>query len=269
MRCGASVTVVTRNEKKAALWRSRGADAVVLDVTDVDALRSVLQRSRRAFLLNPPAPPSSNTDEEEYITFTSIVHALDGSRLEKVVVESSYGAQSGDHIGNLSVLFDFKQALSNQNIPVMVLRAAYYMNNLDYFLESVKQGTLPTMYPTELAIPMVAPSDLGAAVARLLQEGVDQTGVHYVEGPARYSSNDVAAAFAKALGSDVTVAVTPREQWEDAYRKLGFSEAAASAYARMTAVSIDGTFQMPARPERWIVTLDSYVTALVQQDGRN
>ena len=268
IRAGKSVTVVTRDEEKAASWQSRGAEAAVLDVTDVGALRSAFKRGRRAFLLNPPAPPSTDTDVEEHRTFTSIVQALDGSGLEKVVVESTYGAQPGDRIGDLSVLFDFEQALARQPVPVTVLRAAYYMSNWDASLDAARQGVLPTMYPADLMIPMVAPSDLGAAAARLLQEDVEQTGIHYVEGPARYSSNDVAAAFAKALDRHVAVAVTPRDQWEAAYRKLGFSDAAAFAFARMMAASVDGSFEMPTEPERGRISLDAYIAALVRQDQK-
>jgi uncharacterized protein YbjT (DUF2867 family) len=268
IRAGKPVTVVTRDEENAASWQSRGAEAAVLDVTDVDALRSTFKRGRRAFLLNPPASPSTDTDVEEHRTFTSIVQALDGSGLEKVVVESTYGAQPGDRIGDLSVLFDFEQALARQPIPVTVLRAAYYMSNWDASLDAAKQGVLPTMYPADLVIPMVAPSDLGAAAARLLQEEVEQTGIHYVEGPARYSSNDVAAAFAKALDRHVAVAVTPRDQWQAAYRKLGLSDAAAFAFARMTAASVDGSFEMPTEPERGRISLDAYIAALVRQDQK-
>jgi uncharacterized protein YbjT (DUF2867 family) len=195
------------------------------------------------------------------------VKALDGSGLEKVVLESTYGAQPGDRLGDLSVLYDFEQALARQPIPAMVLRAAYYMSNWDQLLEAAKEGTLPTMYPADLAIPMVAPADLGAAAARLLQEASDRAVVRYVEGPARYSSNDVATAFAKALGRDVRVSVIPRDRWEDAYRDLSFSERAATAYARMTAIRVDGGFDMPADPERGSVTLEAYTQDLVRQDG--
>ena len=266
VRARKPVIVVSRDEQKAASWRSRGTDAAVLDVTDVDALRSVLKRGRRAFLLNPPASPSTNTDEAERHTFMSIVRALEGSDLEKVVVESTYGAQPGDRIGDLSVLFEFEQALSRQPIPVTILRAAYYMSNWDASLDAAKQGILSTMYPADLAIPMVAPSDLGVAAARLLQEDANQTGIHYVEGPARYSSNDVAAAFGKALGRHVATTVVPREEWEAAYRSLGFSQAAAFAYARMTAATVDGTFDLPAEPERGSTSLEAYIAALVLRD---
>jgi uncharacterized protein YbjT (DUF2867 family) len=261
---GASVTVVTRDEDKAAAWRTRGAQAAVLDVTDVAALRDVFRRSRRAFLLNPPASPSTDTDAEEHRTLSAIVRALEGSGLEKVVLESTYGAQPGDRIGDLSVLYDFEQALHRQSIPVTVLRAAYYMSNWDALLDAAKCGTLPTPYPADVTIPMVAPADVGIVAARLLQESSDRTDVRYIEGPARYSSADVAAAFAKAIGRDVELRVTPRELWEGAFLKLGFSPAAATAYARMTAVSVDGRYDMPTHPEHGTITLSQYIETLIR-----
>ncbi len=263
IRAGRPITVVTRDAAKAAAWRARAAEAAVVDVADVDALRSVFQRGTRAFLLNPPADPSTDTDREEHRSFENIVRSLDGSGLEKVVVESTYGAQAGDRLGDLSVLYDFEQALARQPIPVTVLRAAYYMSNWDGAIDAARAGAVPSMLPADLAIPMVAPADLGVVAARLLQEDVGRTGVHHVEGPARYCANDVASAFARALGRDVAVAVTPREGWEDAYRAFGFSPAAALAYARMTAVTVDGDYAMPDAPERGAVSLDAYIAELV------
>ena len=266
LQSGALVTVVTRDEGKADDWRRRGAEAVVLDVADTRALHDLFKRGRRAFLLNPPASPASDTDAEEHRTLSSIVGALDGSGLEKIVLQSAYGAQAGDQIGDLSVLFDFEQALARQPIPTTVLRAAYYMSNWDPLLGAAKQGMLPTMYPADLTIPMVAPADLGAAAARLLQDAPDRSGIHYVEGPARYTPRDVAAAFADALGRSVRPAVTLRADWEDAYRKLGFSKAAAASFARMTAVSVDGDYGLPTDPERGAVTLTQYIGELVEHD---
>jgi uncharacterized protein YbjT (DUF2867 family) len=92
----------------------------------------------------------------------------------------------------------------------------------------------------DLTLPMVAPEDLGRVAAQLLQEPIEQTGIHPVEGPKRYSHNDVAAVFAAPLGRAVRVNVIPRENWEHAYCSLGFSNAAARTYARMTVLTADG-----------------------------
>jgi uncharacterized protein YbjT (DUF2867 family) len=266
---GENVTAIVHQASHAGDLQHKGIAIVEADVHDVDALRAAFRRGRRAFLLNSPAATSTDTDREEHATARAIVAALDGSGLEKVVVESAYGAQPGERIGDLSVLYDLEQALLNQPIPVTIQRAAYYMSNWDAVLDAAKGGTLPTMFPADLKIPMVAPADLGRAAAQRLRELPRVEEPHYVEGPERYSANDVAAAFAAALGKAVTVQATPRDRWVEAYRALGFSDAAADSYARMTAVSVDDGFDTPAAPERGETTLAAYVNTLVAEaDGR-
>ena len=214
-------------------------------------------------MLNPPASPDTDTDKTEKETIRHLLAAIDGSGLEKIVAESTYGAQPGECLGDLNTLYEMEQGLDAQPIPHSIIRAAYYMSNWDMVIGAARQdGTLPTMYPADLEIPMVAPADLGTVAARLLTEPVGNTGIQYVEGPERYSSRDVAEAFAKALGNPVKVAVTPRPEWESAYRQQGFSQAAARSYARMTAISVDGDYPMPDDPVRGTVTLQAYIDAL-------
>lgn len=79
LRFSVPVTVVTRDERKAASWCSRGAQAAVVDIADVDALRRVFALGRRVFLLNPPASPAMDIEREERRTLASIFQALTGS----------------------------------------------------------------------------------------------------------------------------------------------------------------------------------------------
>lgn len=261
---GQAVTIVTRNEEKCAEWRSRGAACALADAHDVDNMREVFRRGKRLFLLNPPADPSTDTDAVERETVRCLLAALDGSGLEKVVAESTYGAQPGRQCGDLNILYELEEGLRSQSIPTSIIRAAYYLSNCDAMLKPVTdEGVLPTMYPADLKIPMVAPADLGRVAANLLTEPVETVGLHYVEGPERYSTGDIAAAFSKALGRAVRVVVSPRDAWEEVFRNLGFSDTAAASYSRMTAVSVDGDFEMPVAPIRGSVTLNSYIEKLV------
>ncbi|WP_211265057.1 NmrA family NAD(P)-binding protein [Lysobacter antibioticus] len=261
---GESVTIVTRSAARADEWRAKGAGIAEADVEDVASLRAALRLGRRAFLLNPPADTSTDTDAVERRTVANILAALDGSRLEKVVAESTGGAQPGERIGDLNVLWELEQGLRGGPIPAAINRAAYYMSNWDGQLDAIRStGELSTLFPADLALPMVAPRDLGEAAAARLLSPLDDTGVRYVEGPRLYSSNDVAEAFSKALGQPVKVKVTPRDQWKQAFLGLGFSEAAADSYARMTAVSIDDGFDLSDDPLRGTTTLDDYISDLV------
>lgn len=260
---GERVVIITRDARRASAWRDKGAVLAEADVEDVDSLRAAFRLGKRAFLLNPPADTATDTDVVERRTAANIVAALEGSGLEKVVAESTSGAQPGERIGDLSVLWEFEQGLRRQSIPAAINRAAYYMSNWDAQLEAAKAGRLSTPFAADLDIPMVAPQDLGQVAANRLMSSLDDVGVKYVEGPKRYSSDDVASAFAAALGRPVELAVTPRDDWKAAFRKLGFSEAAADSYARMTAVSVDGGFDMPDDALRGAITLDAYIRDLL------
>jgi uncharacterized protein YbjT (DUF2867 family) len=264
---GQPVTIVTRSASKGDLWRKQGAEVAVADVHDVDALRDVFRRGRRAFLLNPPADLSSDTDVEERATVRCLLAALDGSGLEKVVAQSTYGARTGEGCGDLTVLHGLEEGLRAQPIPAAIMRAAYMMSNWDGALDAAsRSGVLLSMLPRDLKIPMVAPKDLGAVAARLLQEPTSGAETHHVEGPERYTPANVAAAFARALDQAVEVEVIARERWEEAFRSFGLSEKAARSYACMTGVTIDD-LELPALPIRGDIPLTDYVFEAARRHG--
>ncbi len=260
---GARVLAVVHNPEKGRSLSGKRVEPVVVDVADTAALGSVFRNARRAFLLNPPALPTTDTDAEELGTARSIASALQGSGLEKVVLASTYGAQPGDGIGDLSVLHEFEQLVEATGIPAAINRGPYYFTNLDMLVEQARRGGIRTAFPAGMEIPMVAPSDLGRAAAARLTSGLDDLGIRYVEGPRRYSFIDVGAAFSDALGNVVTVEEIPRGQIEASFRQAGFSPPAARSFTRMTEMSIDGGFQLPADPQRGVVTLEDYVRSLV------
>ena len=263
---GEPVTVVTRSPEKARPWESDGATAVVVDVHDPEALRAVLPEGGRLFALNPPADPTGgDTDAEENRTGDAIAAAIRGAGRERVVALSTYGARPGTRIGDLGTLYRFEQHLTDLHTPVAVVRVAYLLSNWDGVLTPARNdGVLPAMLDERGPTPMVAPADVGVAVADLLTRPEPATGLHFVEGPERYSPTDVAQAFAVALGRPVDVTVTPREGWVPAFREVGFSPEAAESYAGMTALATSGEIELPDAPTRGSTTLQDYVEALVR-----
>lgn len=147
---GEAVTIVTRSPEKASPWRQRGAEVVLADVQDVTSMHEVFRRGTRAFLLNPPADISSDTDREERRTVRCLLEALEGSGLEKVVAESTMGAQPGEECGDLNVLYELEVGLRDQPIPASIIRAAYYYSNWDTMVGPVtKDGFYrPCSLPT-------------------------------------------------------------------------------------------------------------------------
>ncbi|SEO92930.1 Uncharacterized conserved protein YbjT, contains NAD(P)-binding and DUF2867 domains [Salinihabitans flavidus] len=261
---GQEVTIVTRDARHGEDLKKAGAKVAVANILDVDALRRVFQAGKRAFLLNPPADPSGDTDKEERENVAAIISALNGSGLEKVVAQSTYGAFDGERCGDLTVLHEFERALERQSVPAAINRAGYYMSNWAGMAEPVREsGILPSFFPTELPIPMVAPADLGKVAARRLMSGTDDVGIEYIEGPDRYKTSDVAAAFGEAMDCKVEVQEVPRDALEDTFRDFGFSNEAAASYACMTYRLIDGKTMPADEPTRGDVTLEDYLASLL------
>lgn len=269
LRKGQPVTVITHDPEKSDEWTQKGADVAVVDVHDTDGLRQVFRQGKRLFLLNPPAAPSTDTAEEERKSIASILAALADSGIEKVVAESTYGAQPGNRVGDLGVLYELEQGLAKTNIPVSIIRAAYYMSNWDMSLSTAQQeGKVHTLYPPDVKLPMAAPQDLGQVAADLLMEPSEKTGLYYVEGPETYSSADVAAAFSVALNKSVEAIETPRDQWIPALTAMGFSQKGAESMAAMTAVTLETLekkHDLPDAPIRGTTTLQEYINTLVKE----
>jgi hypothetical protein len=101
-----------------------------------------------------------------------------------------------------------------------------------------------------------------------MREPVNRAALHYVEGPARYSSADVAAAFSTALAKPVKALCTPRDQWISSFRSLGFSDVAANSYARMTALTLESEFPPATDAQRGTTTLQAYINELVERSGQ-
>lgn len=144
------VIAVVRDEAKAVRLKSEGAEIAVVDVGDRHSLRDLFRCGRRAFLLNPPVPIHMVTDAEENRTASSIADAVSGSGLEKVLVESTYGSQPGDAVGDLSVLWNFERSIAATEIPMAINRGAYYFTNLDMLVEGARKGTISTMFPPDI-----------------------------------------------------------------------------------------------------------------------
>ena len=263
---GEQVIVVTRSSEKHGNLAEKGIEMAAADVRDTDSLRRVFKRGKRLFLLNPPADPSSDVDSEERKAIRSIVSALDKSGLEKIVAQSTYGAQHCDKCGDLGVLYELEQSLKEQPISTTIIRAAYFMSNWEMALETAAaDGVVHSFFASDFELPMVAPKDLGRAGARFLTQSVDRTGTHYIEGPQPYSPADVAGAFSAALDQEVTVQSIPSRHWTETFKSFGFSDKAAKSYAGMTAKVVDGEAIPLKRPERGDITLEDYVSALVKR----
>lgn len=262
-----SVAVIIRDTQKADQFHQKGIKVIIADAHNVEELRQAFAQGDRLFILNPPADPSTDTVREETQTVNTIVEALDSSSIKKLVALSTYGAQPGEQLGDLGVLYHMEQLLSKLGKPVTVLRGAYYMSNWDSALQTAKtDGLLHSFYPADFKLPMIAPGDLGLIAAHLLMEHVESTRLYHAQGPSLYSPADVARAFEKALGRSVDCVVIPEVNWKNALISAGFSALAAESMSAMTKVTLDNPTQPDPDVLRAGTTLDEYIESIVRKE---
>ena len=123
------------------------------------------------------------------------------------------------------------------------------MSNWDFALNGiVEKGCLTTIYPSHSIIPMVAPRDIADYLTKLVENG--KAGIHYVEGPERYTIQDVASAFETALGKRVKLVGVNKENIENYYLSLRFSKISAMSFAAMALKTISGDWP-PLNKIKW------------------
>ena len=262
---GQPVTIISRSSKDAGKWQAQGAQWAVADIYDTTALHDIFKTGQSVFLLNPPADPMTDTSVQERKTAASLVEALRGTDVKKVVVASTLGAQPCENIGDLGVLYELEQAVAALPCYCSIIRSAYYLSNWASAVTTAKEsGTVFSFFPAEMKLPMIAPQDIGELAASLMMK--DNTPhLTAIQGPQMHSAADVASVFAQVLQKPVTVKVIPREDWVDTFRSLGFSPQAAASYARMTELTIDH----PDIPTDYVIgktSLEEYIRNLLTKD---
>ena len=138
-----------------------------------------------------------------------------------MVFLSTLGAQVAEfNLLNNSKITE--EGLRTVPVPVAFLRAAWFMENASWDVEAAKVGVVPSfLQPLDHSIPMVATADIGRTAADLLRKNWAGLRIIELEGPRRYSANEVAAGFAEAFGHPVRMELMPRDTWEPLFRSQG------------------------------------------------
>ena len=215
------VRAVLRDNAKAWRWIERGCEVAVADSNDAAALTAAFAGVEAVFVLLPPTydPTPGFVETRRFIA--ALATALHGAKVRRVVCLSTIGAEAVQE-NVLTQLQLLERAMAD--LPaVTYLRAGWFVENVAWDLEGARAtGVLPSfLQPLDRPIAMVATADVAHAAATLLQEAFEGHRVVELEGPARVSPNDLAAALASALGRDVVAQAIPRTDWEGLFRAQG------------------------------------------------
>ncbi|HUB24291.1 MAG TPA: NmrA family NAD(P)-binding protein, partial [Tepidisphaeraceae bacterium] len=214
LSAGNSVRAVVRDANKGAEWKRQGCELAIAEMNDAEALTKAFAGAQAVFILLPPFFAPTPGFPEAKAVIAAVKAAIITSKPAKVVALSTVGAQA-KQTNLLTQLQLLEQSLSELAMPVAFLRAAWFIDNAAWDIESAKRGGVISSFlqPLNKTWPMVATADVGRVAAELLEQSWTGRKIVELEGPRRISPNDIAATFANLLGRPVRAEAVPRDAW--------------------------------------------------------
>ena len=221
LAAGLPVRGVVRDADKGRPWADKGCEVAVASISDAAGLTSAFSDVDGVFLMTPPDFDPEPGFPKTHEAIAAVKAAIAAAQPAKVVFLSTVGAQVTEfNLLNNSKITE--EGLRTVPVPVAFLRAAWFMENASWDVAAAKAGIIPSfLQPLDHPIPMVATTDIGSTAAELLRESWTGLRIVELEGPRRYSANDVAVGFAEAVGHPVQMEPVPRETWEALFRSQG------------------------------------------------
>ncbi|HEY2402242.1 MAG TPA: NAD(P)H-binding protein [Steroidobacteraceae bacterium] len=222
LRSGAGVRAILRDAAKAKAWADRGCEVAVANTEDPAALTAAFRDVEGVFVMLPGVFDPKPGFPEARAAVESIRQSLEQARPPKVVCLSTIGADA-EQPNLLNQLGLLEQALRTLAIPITILRPTWFADNAVFDLETARTaGRIDSfLQPLDKQFLMVAAQDVGTTAAQLLGETWRGHRVVELTGPAPVTPNQIAQAFAAALGKPVTARVVARQEWDALFRAQG------------------------------------------------
>ncbi|MGK9272755.1 NAD(P)H-binding protein [Williamsia muralis] len=179
------------------------ADIVEVDLGDAPAVARACSGARALYWVDPP------TDDDDPVAGydrmgASAARAIVECGIDRVVFQSSVGAEARRGFGEIDGLGKTEDRLDSTGAAVTHLRCGYFFTNLLMDLEGLRNGVLATTLPLDQRISFVDPRDVGdVAVARLLSDGWAGRHTQGVLGPVDLSFTEVADILSAASGHEI------------------------------------------------------------------
>lgn len=251
LAAGQKVRVIGRDAKRLERFSQKGAEAVVADVTDAAALEKAFVGARAVYALIPPAIDKPDVRAYQEKVTDAITAAIQKSGVGHVVLLSSTGADKTSGTGPVVGLHSFEKKLDSiRALNLISLRAGYFMENVLAQAGIIPSlGFMATPLRADLALPMIATRDIGAAAADLLAK-LNFSGKQTREllGARNVSYAEAAKVIALAIGRpELTYRQVPGAQAKPAMMQLGMSESMVDLILEMCE-ALNSGYMKPLEP---------------------
>ena len=242
------VRAVIRSENKAESFRSRNVDVAIANLNDANALTKAFQGVKAVFAMNPPAYSDPDLQVTAANVSQALASAIKAAKVERVVVLSSIGGERSSKTGNIRTTYTMEEALKTSAPQVVIVRAAWFIENWLNAVSAVKSGQSPVLgsmlQKLDRKIPHIATEDIGRVSAEYMakpKNEVDSLEIIELEGPEPYSPNDVAKVTGEALRKSVSAVEMSEETIRGMFEKFGWPKPSGDNWIEMLKSFDDGT----------------------------
>lgn len=245
VECGETVRAISHSPERIPADLRDNCEIIAGSLDDAEALTQGFAGAESVFW----CVPQSNKWENGVGYYGAFTRAATtalaaNSNMARLVAVGGGGYGVAD-AGFMTLLTGTEDALSVTGVPARHLRCGYFMENLFWFLESIKhQNAVFQPYAPDVPIPWVAARDIARVAVRYLcdRDWHDQAGVP-VYGAADISMSEAAIILSEVLQTPVRYVQSTDAQTTEALRQhdsaTGFTESYL-AYARAVSAGAFG-----------------------------
>lgn len=235
VQAGERPRALVRNPNKLDQSIADYVDIAMLDAWNEPTVVEATRGLEAVYWVSPTATDSDPLAAHSLAT-RNIRTAIETNRIERVVFQSSVGAEKRHGVGEIDGLAATELELEASGASVAHLRCGYFFTNLLMDIDSIRGGVLSTAMDIERPIAWVAPADIATvAVGRLLSRTWSGREVQAVHGPEDLSFTQAAAILSTTLDAPVSALQLSDDNVRSALGEFGLPEAQIEAIVMMAA----------------------------------
>lgn len=262
VQAGERPRALLRDPNKLDQSIARHVDVEVLDAWEEESVVEATRELEAVYWVSPTAMDRDPLGAHD-LAARNIRAAIETNRIERVVFQSSVGAEKRHGVGEIDGLAATELELEDSGASVTHLRCGYFFTNLLMDIDSIRGGILSTAMDIEHPIAWVAPADVATVAAgRLLSRAWSGREVQAVHGPEDLSFVHVAAILSGCLDTPVAALQLSDDDVRTALMQVGLPDPQIDAIVMMSA-GIRDNFA-PENPRTYVTTtpttLESWAT---------
>lgn len=216
---GANVRALVRRQDAADELKAAGVqDVVIGDLFDADVLRSAIRSVSAILHICPPMHPDEDSLAVK-ITQTALAQGV--ARLVLYSVMHPH-IDVPHHRRKLKA----EESVIGSGLAFTILQPCRYMQHVDaIWAQIVREGVHRMPFSVEARFSLVHLDDLAEAAALVVMESGHENAIYELGGPQALSQGDCARILSNVLGREIIAQARPLQDFLDAARAAGISEA--------------------------------------------